>query len=415
MPQQPATPSNSSFDDDLAAARSDFDADLKAAQDAISQQQAVPHPIAKRLLEWLPSVGGALGGVAGAVLGTPEGGVGAIPLGVAGAMAGGAAGRSLENTINAAIGNPAPKTAAESLGSAGRAGLTQGALEGAGAVVAPIATRAAGAIMQSAVKPSTKETFRAIVRGVQREDLPVVKTLLNEGINVTPGGIAKLDKIINSTNAQIREAVDGLPATIDPARVAQRVDNVEARVAQQVNPASDVAAVRSSRDEFLANPKVTEATAEGAVPRKITPAEAQDLKIGTHRSLKSKAYGELKSPQIEAQKALTRGLKEEIETAASDAGRANVGALNAREGGALVAREAIAKRLAAAGNRDPVSLAWLAHNPTAGLLFIAERSPGVKSMLARGLYQSASRASGVPQNVLRLLVQSVASASEEPQ
>src|SRR6185295_15039462 len=101
--------------------------DAQLAKSHVDQGQPVPHPIVKRMLDWLPAMGGMLGGAAGAVVGAPEAGIGAVPAAIGGAMLGGAAGRSLENFGNALVGNPAPKSVAESFGSAGNAGLTQGA------------------------------------------------------------------------------------------------------------------------------------------------------------------------------------------------------------------------------------------------------------------------------------------------
>jgi hypothetical protein len=397
---------------------------LDTAKKLLNAIPGVPHPDdLGKLAEWLPAVGGAVGGVAGAAGGGPVGAVG-------GAALGGAAGEGARQVFHELTGGPVPTTGQVATGLATQAAL-QGGSELAGGLIAPVATRAAGALMQSAVKPGLKATAKAFAKGVTPEDLPVVKTLLKEGVNVSPGGIAKLDRIINTTNADIRSVLDSSSATILPSKVAARTQDVAARVANQVDPQADVAAVQGVTDRFLSQPKTSQlvqtgtkqvptgvldasgqmttkaAPVMGRAEKPITLADAQDMKTGTYRALKEKAYGELKGPEIEAQKALARGLKEEIEQEAANSG-VDISALNAREGASITARDAIARRIAAAGNRDPVSLAWLAHNPTASMLFVMERSPAVKSMLARGLYQSASRAARVPENVIRTLVSAIA-------
>lgn len=387
--------------------------------------------------DWLPAAGGALGGVVGGFGGTVGGfGVGGVPGAVGGAALGGGAGEATKQLVNRWRGRPAPSSATEAAtGIAGQAAL-QGGTEAVGGAVAPLLKHGAGVLMQAAVKPGLAATTRAVARGVPRSNLPIIKTLLNEGVNVTPGGIAKLDRIINSTNKQIADAVASVPGSVDPAKVATRTQEVAGRLAQQVDPMDDVSAVQRVTENFLSQPGTTavgqigtksvptgvldasgmmvshQVPVMGRVPRALSLPEAQAMKTGTYRTMKDRAYGEMKGPAIEANKALARGLKEEIEVEAKKAGM-DLGALNAREGAAISAKEAIAKRVAAAGNRDPISLAWLAANPTAGLLFVMERSPVVKSMLARGLYQSAARASKVPENVLRLLVSSVATQQDE--
>ena len=192
---------------------------------------------------------------------------------------------------------------------------------------------------------------------------------------------------------------------IRPLAVTGRLTETARRFANQVNPQSDLAAISDVGENFLA--------AHGA--KNLTPAAAQELKTGTYKALSSRSYGEVKGATIEAEKALARGLKEEIEREAAQAG-INIGAMNAREGAAITARDEIAKRLAQVGNRDPGGLAWLAHSPTTFLVSIMQRGPAVKSLIARGMYHAASQYAKVPADAIRLAVSAVASdAAQEPQ
>lgn len=384
----------------------------------------------KVLTEWLPTVGGAVGGLAGVP--------GGLPGMVGGAALGGAAGEGLRQNARRVMGESAPGTMTGAITAMGKeAGIQGGSELVGGKVIAPLMRHGAAVAMQSAVKPGIKGTAQALMRGVKGEDLPIVKTLLKEGVNVSPGGIAKLDRVINATNEEIRAAINSIPdAVISPTAVAKRTESVASQVAKQVDPEDDISAVAGVTRRFLEQDGTTkaaqigtkdvpmgvldasgrmltkEAPVMGRVSRDLTLPEAQAMKSGTYRALKEKSYGELKAPAIEAQKALARGLKEEIEIEAKKAG-VDIAAVNAREGAAITAKEAVARRVAAAGNREPIAMAWLAANPTAGMLFVLERSPAVKSMIARGLYQSASRAAQVPENVIRLLVSSLATSGDD--
>lgn len=388
-----------------------------AAVATLNAIPGVPHPEdLKKLAGWLPSIGGGIGQVIG---------------GPGGAFIGGAAGKGLEQVAEHAtelpgavadvasnmMSQPAAtlRGAAQGAGQgalqAAQSGLNQAAFAGVGEAAAPLMARASGAIMQSAIKPGLKATAKAFSRGVAPEDLPIVKTLLKEGVNVTPGGIEKLNRIISSSNTDIRAALEASPnARVFPEAVADRLEPVLKDAATQVNNEADVAAVKDAGAQWMRRQR---GGIEGPA-KPISLTEAQDLKTGTYKKLSEKAYGSLQPDAIEAQKALARGLKEDIAAEAAKSG-VDITALNAREGAAITARDAVAKRLAQAGNRDPVSLAWLAHNPTAGILFIMERAPVVKSMLARGLYSEAARAGGVSVNTMRLLLSSLASMQEDGQ
>lgn len=422
--------------------------DLKIIASHVQDKKDVPHDVVSRLAEWLPAAGGAAGGIIGGIGGTVAGmGVGGWPGAVGGAAVGGATGEAAKRLAQAWRGTTPPAQAggtvmgdmARAAGGIAGEGAIQGGMEALGGAVPKVGKHVAGVLMQSAVKPGIKNTAKALARGVEKTELPIIKTLLNEGVNVSAGGIAKLDRIISSTNKEIADAISSLPGSVNPEAVAMRTKSVAEAAANQVNPGSDVSAVEHAVQEFLTQPKTTQmaqvgtkqvprgvldASGEmlmksepvmGRVPRALSLPESQSLKTGTYRSLKEKAYGELKAPAIEAQKALARGLKEEIELEAQKSGVSLAGK-NAREGAAIEGKEAIARRLAAAGNQDPIALAWLAAHPATGLLYIMEKSPMVKSLLARGLYRSAVLASSkkvpVTENMLRLMVQSIATMGE---
>lgn len=362
--------------------------------------------VARAVVNALPAIGGTIGGVFGSV---------------PGAAAGGAAGQGFRSLLQNASELPGAardvarnmaehpiETAQGAVGGMNRGGVdagAQAATNAAGQKLGQVVgdkivqgAKAGGAwLMQSALKPAQKATLGAIKQG----QVPaVVRTLLDEGVNVTPGGIEKLNGIIGASNAEIKAALGSIPAnqSISPLAVAGRLSPMARQAAKQVNPADDLATISNTGQEFLG--------AHGA--QNLTPQAAQEMKSATYRALSDKAYGEIKGTAIEGQKALARGLKEEIEREAAAAG-IDIGALNAREGAAITARDAIAKRVAMVGNRDPAGLAWLAHSPTTFIMALAERSPVVKTLLARGLWTSASKASGMPVDALKYAMGAIAS------
>lgn len=111
---------------------------------------------------------------------------------------------------------------------------------------------------------------------------------------------------------------------------------------------------------------------------------AQSIKQGTYRAIGDKGYGELKGAEIEAQKALARGLKEEISSAVP-----SVGPLNAREGTLINAANIAERRALLQDNNNIGGLAWLTHDPVAAAGFIADKSSLLKSILARAMYSGS--------------------------
>lgn len=369
-------------------------------------------------VDWLPTVGGVAGGVIGGIGGTVGGmGVGGVPGAVGGATLGGAAGEAAKQLINDARGKPVPMMGGAALNIA-KQGAIQGGSEAAGAgiasVAAPVMKSAGEAIMQSALKPG----IRAAVKSVRAGETPaVVKTLLDEGVNVTPRGIEKLNLIIGATNKEIKDAIAGTVFDVNPYKVASRLGDTAKTFAKQVNPDADLSAVGRVGNEFLEN------YGGKSIPGQL----AQDVKAGTYKQLGGKAYtGELKGAEVESQKSLARGLKEEIEAEFGDTltglkgklglpGGVDIAAGNAREGKALDALEAVARRVAVGGNNNPAGIAVLAvSHPATFLTALMDRSPAVKSLLARGLYSSAGYAARVNPQLVRAAVEAIATASDTP-
>ncbi len=90
---------------------------------------------------------------------------------------------------------------------------------------------------------------------------------------------------------------------------------------------------------------------------------AQQIKQGTYQQLRDK-YGEMGSAQTEAQKAIARGLKEEIERAVPE-----VVGPNAQASDLWNAINVAQRRSFMEGNKNPMGLAPLAHHPLGAAAF----------------------------------------------
>lgn len=150
---------------------------------------------------------------------------------------------------------------------------------------------------QSALKPSTTTNPTKLAGAITGG--------LENGIPISKGGLAKLGDLIDDVNNKISQEIAKNPnQPISKFAVASRLGDTANQFATQVNPNADLDAVSQSGNEFLENQ-----------PNQIPAADAQAMKKGTYQQLKSKAYGELKGASIESQKALARGLKEELANA----------------------------------------------------------------------------------------------------
>lgn len=223
-------------------------------------------------------------------------------------------------------------------------------------------------LMNSALKP-TIEMHR------KGEAARAVQTMLDEGLNATKGGVEKLNVLVDDINAAIKRAIGGSQATVDKGRVLDKLDDTRAAFMKDVSPASALNQIDDVAHGFRNHP-----VAQG---NNIPVQLAQDLKTGTYRTLK-KSYGEMKGAETEARKALARGLKDEIAAAVPE-----VAGLNAKEAALLNALKVAERRALMDANKNPVGLGPLAPNTGMLLAFLADRSAALKSLAARGAYQTS--------------------------
>jgi len=247
-------------------------------------------------------------------------------------------------------------------------------------------------LYESALKPSkTKKNLPNISRQVQ--------TGLENKIPVSQAGADKISSLVDGLNKEIDDLIKSKPgATVSPTKVASRADDMIPEWKAQVNPASDRSAIKKSKKEFLKEHQVRLTPTSAPLDIPIPVEEAQAIKKGTYVQLRKK-YGELGSAQIETQKNLARGLKEEIANIFPE-----VSELNAKEGSLIsldgemeraVARIrshqifGIGTPLAASGmhavtGSNKVALA-------AGILRGVIDNPAMKSRLAIAIYKGSAK------------------------
>ncbi len=189
---------------------------------------------------------------------------------------------------------------------------------------------------QSALKPPPGSYSTADVKGM-------VQTGLEQGIPVSAGGVDKLNGLVTDLRRQVQAQIDaGATAgqTINKFSVTSRLPSAAERFATQVNPEADLNAVSESGNEFLRNHPVD-----------IPVSKAQAIKTGTYQQLGNKAYGELSSATIEAQKALARGIKEELEVQFPE-----IKGLNAQESKLYDLQPALERAVRRIDNHDIISI-----------------------------------------------------------
>ena len=242
-----------------------------------------------------------------------------------------------------------------------------------GKAAAPAMKNEARYLMQNALKPSRSEFLKG-------NAAKAIDTMLDEGFVVSQGSVDRMRKLVDGLNQEVKQAIAASPATVNKNVAATSLQMAVNRFEKQVNPQSDLKTIYKAWNEFLSHPLLS---GKNDIPVQL----AQELKQGTYKALGSKAYGELKGAEIEAQKVLAHGLRNEISKAVPA-----VEKLNEREGRILNAMLMNEARVMINNNRDPGGLAYLVNNPHVAAGYIVSRSSGIKSFLAHVMNKSAKQA-----------------------
>jgi hypothetical protein len=153
---------------------------------------------------------------------------------------------------------------------------------------------------------------------------------------------------------------------------------------KQVNQKADVDAIKNSWAEFKSHPFV-----KGDA---LSVQAAQELKQGTYKQL-SKKYGQLGSAEVEAQKAIARGLKEQVAAKVPE-----IVPLNLEESKLFNVLSVAERRIVMEANKNPMGLSLLTKDPKAWAAFMADRSASAKSLLARIMNRASKKLSGAAES-----------------
>lgn len=215
-------------------------------------------------------------------------------------------------------------------------------------------------------------------------------TGLEEAILPTEGGLSKLEGKIGAIEEAIQTPVTEAAqrgVTVPRQAVAGRLEDTMEKFTQQVNPLDDLNAIANVEKGFVETQ-----------PSRIPIDVAQKLKKGTYQQLKGK-YGKLSGAAIESEKALARGLKEEVYSAL-EATHPELKALGEKEGSLLALKDSIENAVKRIQNQEAIGLGMPAGAgagyamggstgaATAGFLAKALELPRVKSALAVALYKA---------------------------
>lgn len=274
-----------------------------------------------------------------------------------------------------------------------------------GSPTTSVAERPAEMLMQSAVKPTQVDRASGAAG-------KAIGTMLREDISPTTSGMDKAANLARSLDQQVESAIAASPETVSLNAVGQRLQEPAKRALTQVNPNQDIEAVKSVWNEFKNSPLVRQAASQGAVqgtpnvPAVQGAQAAQDvqlpvqlahaLKKGTYQSLGGKSYGEIGSSSTEAQKALARGLREEVGNAVPQSLE-----LLKREASLMNVKDVATNRALLEANKNPMGLAALriGDNPLSSAAFLADRSAYLKGLTARLLFRGGQPEFAVPYGV----------------
>ena len=372
-------------------------------------------------LDYLPAVAGTAGALIAPEVALPAGAGWLATTGAAvgGAAAAGAAGEAARQATLAATRDPnGPTGILDAAKNIGTSGLEQGAAELGGRIVAAPFEWGLGKLFnpermyQSALKPSA-------ISGPESQGA-VVSSGLNGVPGPIPAGPLNLkgggEAALATNRARISETNNAIvdfmrnnprPGQVDPLDVASRLDDLKnGSFGQQALNRDDLKFIDQAKRQYLEK--------HGAVfdkngnmttpPQAMTGTQAQVEKVATYAQNEGK-YGEIGRVQDESEKALARGLKENVARIYPE-----LHDLNTQDGAMINLNDALERYVARHGNTAPGLLmkgvfslsgagggAMLAGHPgalagamlTGGLMALDD--PGIRSAVAIALKTRAAQ------------------------
>lgn len=218
-------------------------------------------------------------------------------------------------------------------------------------------------LMQSALKPDKKQ------RDTGQAKIAATVMLEND-IPVSSSGVKILKDKVDDLNEKITSTVSGSEIPVNKSQVLSVFSDLRKKYSKQGLPKKDLDAINAAEQEFIKSH-----------PDILTAEDASRIKSGTYQAIGERAYGEEKSINVEIQKAIARGLKEQVEKV-----DINVKPLNAEQQKLLQTLKVLEPRVLAEGNKDVIGIAQANPNPSSiTSVFLEKAFP--KSLIAKYLYR----------------------------
>lgn len=157
-------------------------------------------------------------------------------------------------------------------------------------------------LFSSAVKPNSRVPGRPL----SLTDLnKLADTAAEHGITASEKGGEKVSRLREGVHAQTLNRINNAPSSLFPIsrdQILKRLDDVRRDFANPLSKAmteDDAKVIDKVEEEFKRKPAY------------FTPQQTQTMKSGTYGDLRGK-YGKVGSAQIESEKALARGMREEL-------------------------------------------------------------------------------------------------------
>lgn len=141
------------------------------------------------------------------------------------------------------------------------------------------------------------------------ESQEAAQTGIKFNIPLTEKGYGKLNRLIADWGTKVDDVIAQDPyRPIDPQKTLGPIRQTRQTFSWQPAPQADLQTIDAIKQEYM-----DRFTLPQGGTRYMTAEEAQKIKQGTYQRLTSRAYGEAKSAQIEGEKAIARGVKEQLE------------------------------------------------------------------------------------------------------
>ena len=239
---------------------------------------------------------------------------------------------------------------------------------------APVMESGARRLMQSAVKPSAG----TLASG---EAPKAITTMLERGINATESGMQATQARVTSLEGKLQGILDQSPALVDPYKAADNIKKAVASVSLTLDRAKNLRDIEKVYDKFVNHEAIRDM---GGIP----VALANKMKQAFYSELKDKAFvpGADLTAAATAQKALAGGLRQEVAAAEP----AVVPTL-AEQSELINVLKVAGPQAAREGNKNIIGLGSLSPRLENVLVWMVDRYPWFKSMLARGMYAGSER------------------------